>query len=90
LTGACVTLPHLHLWLGFKQQQVVLQGKVDWPIQRPGKNGDKSYQKQIKVTGQVVDKGFIMQIRMGSLLSFYCQFFATQIIGGTKELVVLL
>jgi len=27
---------------------------------------------------------------MGSLLSFYCQFFATQIIGGAKELVVLL
>jgi len=27
---------------------------------------------------------------MGNLLSFYCQFFATQIIVGAKELVVLL
>jgi len=28
--------------------------------------------------------------KMGSLLSFYCQFFATQIISGAKELVILL
>jgi len=27
---------------------------------------------------------------MGNLLSFYCQFFATQIIGGAKELVAFL
>ncbi len=27
---------------------------------------------------------------MGSLLSFYCHFFATQIKGGAKELVVLM
>jgi hypothetical protein len=28
--------------------------------------------------------------QMGSLLSFYCRFFATQNIGSAKELVVLL
>jgi len=31
-----------------------------------------------------------MLIVMGSVLSFYSHFFATQIIGGAKELVVLL
>jgi len=27
---------------------------------------------------------------VGNLLSFHCHFFATQVIGGAKELVVLL
>jgi len=31
-----------------------------------------------------------LQVLMGSLLSFYCQFFATQNIGSAKELVALL
>jgi len=35
------------------------------------------------------DSGTVLLSSMGSLLSFYCQFFATQITGGAKELVVL-
>jgi len=32
----------------------------------------------------------VPSIPIGSLLSFYCQFFTTHIIGGAKDLVVLL
>ena len=50
---ACVTMPHLHLWFGSKQQQVVLQEKEDWQIPRPGMNGDKSSPMQLGAIGQV-------------------------------------
>jgi len=47
---------------------------------------DKQSRRIVKVTMVSIFK----LDEMGSLLSFYCRFFATQIIGDTKDLVVLL
>jgi len=68
--------------------------KIEIGWTEPTRNSSISQQATLAVYQYLViwlkNASGVYYIQMGSLLSFYCWFFATQIIGGAKELVVLL